>query len=104
MTPNFFFLRLIPPRPTFALDMTAAERDLMVQHAIYVRGFFDSGQVLAYGPVLDPEGAFGIAILAMRDLAEAEQFIQQDPAIQAGLCRYLLHPMHLAAAQAHRLP
>ena len=54
--PHFFF-KIIPPRPTFAQDMTADERGLMMQHAAYAKDLFDRGQLLAYGPVLDPGGS-----------------------------------------------
>jgi hypothetical protein len=30
-----FVIRLIPPRPTFALDMTDAEREMMGRHAAH---------------------------------------------------------------------
>lgn len=56
--------------------------------------------VIAYGPVLDPEGSFGIALLQAADLEEVEQFAQSDPTFQAGLNRYTVAPMMIAEAQA----
>ena len=100
MSPTCFFLRLIPPRPTFPFDMSAEERELMARHATYTRQFFDSGAILAFGPVFDTDGAFGFAILNMRTLHDAEQFAQADPTIQAGPSRYTLSPMHLGGAQS----
>jgi uncharacterized protein YciI len=97
-----FFLRIIPPRPTFAQDLTEEERALMMQHAAYVRGFFDKGSVLAYGPVLDPEGSFGVGLLEMTDLAEAEEFAQNDPSIKCGMNRYTISPMRIAGSQSSR--
>ena len=32
---KYFFCKLTPPRPTFAADMTDAERQLMHQHVAY---------------------------------------------------------------------
>jgi uncharacterized protein len=32
---RYFFCKLTPPRPTFAADMTDAERQLMRQHVAY---------------------------------------------------------------------
>ena len=32
---KYFFCKLTPPRPTFAIDMTDAERQLMHQHVAY---------------------------------------------------------------------
>ncbi len=76
-----FFLRLLPPRPTFATDMSDEERALMGQHVAYVRRFFDEGKVLMFGPVLDPEGAFGIAVLQAESQAEVDSFIANDPTV-----------------------
>ncbi|HEY6412812.1 MAG TPA: YciI family protein [Edaphobacter sp.] len=96
------FFKLIPPRPTFATDMTDKERVLMAHHATYVRTHYDTGTVLAYGPVLAPDGSFGMAILEMPDLAAAETFAANDPTVLAGLNSYHIYPMHLAGAQPSR--
>lgn len=96
-----YFMKLIPPRPTFAQDMTAAERELMTQHVAYVRGYFERGSVLLYGPVLDPEGSFGIAVLEMEE-AEMKEFVAGDPTISAGLNTFSVAPMRLGGCQAPR--
>jgi uncharacterized protein YciI len=97
------FFKLLPPRPTFAADMTEQERALMAQHAIYIRTHYDAGAVLAYGPVLSTEGAFGMAILDMPDLATAETFAANDPTVIAKLNTYQICPMHLAGSQPSRI-
>jgi uncharacterized protein len=48
-----FIFRLNAPRPTFAVDMTDEERDIMGRHAAYWQPFIDSGQMVIFGPVLD---------------------------------------------------
>jgi uncharacterized protein len=68
---TLFFLKLIPPRPTFAMDMNADERSLMQQHVEYTRTHFEAGKVLVYGPVMAAEGSFGMAVLDVADEAEA---------------------------------
>ncbi|MGH9519827.1 MAG: YciI family protein [Terriglobales bacterium] len=97
---SHFFLRLIPPRPTFPADMNAQERELMGQHAAYFVGLFQAGKVIAYGPVMASEGAFGMAIFELPDAAEAQAIMARDPTIVAGLNRYTLSPMHLAASRS----
>ena len=52
MEKRYFFLKLVPRRPTFAQDMTAAERAIMMQHVAYWKKFLDEGKVLVYGPVM----------------------------------------------------
>jgi uncharacterized protein len=96
------FFKLIPPRPTFATDMSDHERALMLEHVAYIRTYYDAGTVLAYGPVLASEGSFGMAILEVSDLATAETFAANDPTILAGLNSYQICPMHLGGAQPSR--
>jgi uncharacterized protein YndB with AHSA1/START domain len=92
--PMFFLCRLLPPRPTFALDMSDAERKIMLEHGVYWRELLAKGQVIAFGPVLDPNGPWGLGLACVRDQAELETMQQNDPAIlaQIGL-RYESFPM-----------
>jgi hypothetical protein len=58
----FFFCRLIPPRASFMVDMTPAEREVMQQHAAYWRVLLAEGKAIAFGPVADPKGAWGLGM------------------------------------------
>src|ERR1700743_3555230 len=100
MAKQHFYIRLIPPRPTFASDMSEEERALMQQHVVYFRGLFDQGKVLIFGPVLDPTDNFGMGVLEVADLAEAEQLMAQDPTALAGLNRFRISPLVVCAARA----
>lgn len=97
-----FFMRLIPPRATFVQDMTPAEQALMEAHAEHLRGFFDEGKILAYGPVLAGAGPFGIALFDVATEADARAIMDRDPTIVAGLNRYELEPMRIVGARAPR--
>jgi uncharacterized protein YciI len=77
--------RLLPPRPTFALDMDDAERAVMGEHSAYWRGLMAEGHVVGFGPVNDPNGPYGIAIAIADDLAQAEALGADDPAVRSGL-------------------
>jgi uncharacterized protein YndB with AHSA1/START domain len=91
---RFFLCRLLPSRPTFMLDMTADERAVMQAHATYWRGKLAEGHVIAFGPVADPAGGFGVGIVAVRDEAELRTFQSEDPAIESGIgLRYEALPM-----------
>jgi uncharacterized protein YciI len=100
MPKKHFFLRLIPPRPSFPHDMTEAERALMKEHAAYFKQRFDAGQVLIYGPVINAQNSYGMAVLEVADEAEIHAFMAQDPSVLGGLNRYELSPMFVAAARA----
>jgi len=89
-----FLLRLIPPRPTFAMDMTESERRAMGEHVAYWTGHADRGTVVAFGPVADPKGGFGVAIVSVEDDATLEKLTREDPAIRHAIgMRYEISPM-----------
>ena len=102
MPKQHFFMRLIAPRPMFPGSMTEEELGLMKQHVQYAGQAFEAGMVLAYGPVLDPAGAFGIDLLEVNDAAEAEEFARKDPSIVAGMNTFSLTPMKIAASQSSK--
>ncbi len=97
-----FFLKLIPPRPSFPFDITAEERAIMAAHAVYLKGIFITGKLLAYGPVFDTAGAYGMGIFETADQAEAEALMAQDPSITSGLNTFTISSMRLTGAQASR--
>ena len=79
-----FLFRLIPPRTTFGSDMTAEERETMMLHVSYWTSLAQQGKALAFGPVDDPDGPYGIGIvLVADDLEEAEALRDADPAVRS---------------------
>ena len=79
-----FVFRLKAPRPTFALDMTDAERDIMGRHAAYWQPFIDSGQMVIFGPVLDSTGSWGLGVVEADDEEEVRAFAAGDPVVTSG--------------------
>ncbi len=104
MTRQHYFFKLIPPRPTFAQDMNDEERNLMQQHARYAQERFAEGKILLYGPVMAEDGAFGLGILEVENEDEARSLAQNDPTVKAGLNRFEIWPMGVAAARALTAP
>src|SRR3954471_6011480 len=80
-----YVFRLIPTRPTFAVDMTKAERELMGRHAVYWRELMARGHVVAFGPVDDPAGGYGVAVGTADSPEEARRFADEDPAVTSEL-------------------
>jgi uncharacterized protein len=80
-----FFCRLIPPRPTFPFDMNENEKALMGEHGKYWMGMCQEGTVLVYGPVMDPNGSFGMGIFEGADEAEIRRRTDADPVMKAGI-------------------
>lgn len=77
----YFLLRLLPPRPSFQQDMTPAERQIMQDHVRYWTGMSQQGKAIAFGPVVDPRGGWGVGLLEAADAAEAHAITGNDPAI-----------------------
>jgi uncharacterized protein YciI len=89
-----FFLKLIAPRPNFANDMNQQEEALMQQHFAYWKGRQNAGDVLVFGPVLDPKGPYGMGVVSAADEAGARAFAAADPAMKANVgFAYEIYPM-----------
>lgn len=88
-----FAYTLIPPRPTFALDMTEGERAVMAEHAGYWTGLRDQGTAIAFGPVLDPAGHWGLAVVEVASDAEVDRIRDNDPAVRTGTGTVAVYPM-----------
>jgi uncharacterized protein len=79
-----FVLRLMAPRPTFALDMNDEERQVMARHAAYWQPFVESGQMVVFGPVLDSTGSWGLGVVEADDEEELRSFAAGDPVVTTG--------------------
>jgi uncharacterized protein YndB with AHSA1/START domain len=89
-----FLCRLLPPRPTFAQDMTAEEAAVMKEHMAYWEKRLHEGTAIVFGPVADPKGAWGLGVVRMADEAAVRVFEASDPAIQSKRgFRYEILPM-----------
>jgi hypothetical protein len=90
-----FLYRLIPPRPSFSQDMSAAEAEVMERHVAYWTDLLNRDVALAFGPVLHPEEPWGLGLLDLDDEQAAHGIGKADPAVQSGTCRYEVVPMQL---------
>ena len=80
MNTKHFVLYLRPSRPYFAFTMTDEEKAIMGQHVNYWTEKMNNGKVVAFGPVLDPNGPYGLGIVATDDEQEVIALIEGDPA------------------------
>jgi uncharacterized protein YciI len=90
-----FLYRLQPPRPGFALDMSAEEAEVMQRHVAYWQDLLSRDVALAFGPVLDPEDPWGLGLLNLDDEQAARVVGERDPAVEAGVCTYKVVPIDL---------
>jgi uncharacterized protein len=78
-----YLCKLKPPRPTFLADMTPEEATVMRGHREYWMPRVEIGTVIAMGPIADPAGAYGVAIIEAPSLTALEAMQACDPAILA---------------------
>jgi uncharacterized protein YciI len=82
-----FFIRIIPPRPSFDKDATPAEQALMDAHYVYWNDLFDKGDCVFGGPVFDPKGVYGVLAVEAASEDKARALANADPSVKAGLIR-----------------
>ena len=85
---RYFLCKLIPPRPNFATTLTPGEREIMQAHAGYWTNQLQLGKAIAFGPVADPKGDWGVGIVAAPDQSAVEVLRDGDPAILSALGFY----------------
>ncbi|MDQ4025929.1 MAG: YciI family protein [Actinomycetota bacterium] len=79
-----FVFRLKAPRPTFALDMTGEEQEIMSRHAAHWQPLIDSGQMVVFGPVLDETGSWGLGVVEAEEEDEIRAYAEGDPVVTTG--------------------
>lgn len=89
-----YMLRLLPPRPTFMTDMDAGEQAMMRAHVAYWTGHMQAGKAIVFGPVIGPQGGWGLGVVRVRDEAELQALQAGDPAVSSGRgLRYEILPI-----------
>jgi len=95
-----YLYKLIPPRRTFMADMTADEAAIMEQHFAYWAGLLEGGAVVVYGPVNDPAGGYGLAILEAANEQVARNIGDADPAVANHLGSFQVFEMPATIVRA----
>jgi uncharacterized protein YciI len=91
-----WFIRIIPPRPTFDKDASPAELDLMNQHFLYWKALFEKGVCVLGGPVLDKRGVYGVLAVHAETEDEAQALGDADPSVMSGLNKIEVAEMRIA--------
>ena len=95
MEKKFFFYKLYPPRPSFHMDMNDEEKTVMQQHMQYWVLLTENRNAIIYGPVFDPQGVFGMAVVEVNSDDQANEIAESDPAVSSKVCTYELIPMQV---------
>ena len=95
MEKKYFLYKLYPPRATFHLDQNEKEKGIMQQHVQYWAELTDKRNSIVYGPVFDPKGIFGMAVIEVDSEEEANNIAKYDPTVSSGVGTYELIPMQI---------
>jgi uncharacterized protein len=87
------FLYKFVPRPDFPTTMTEAEAAVMREHVAYWQALADKGTAVAFGPVADPAGSWGVAIVEVETADEVHAIRAADPVVTSGLGPVDIYPM-----------
>ena len=79
-----FVIRLTTPRPTFALDMSEEEREIMGRHAAHWQPLIEAGRMAVFGPVLDATGSWGLGVVDGDAEEEIRAHADRDPVVTTG--------------------
>lgn len=98
-----FLCKLLPVRRSFPAGMTPAEAALMQAPMSYWASLAASGVAVVVGPVADPAGFWGLAIIEAEDDAAGNLILADDPVTAAGSgFRYETYPMPQAILRSSR--
>lgn len=86
---DWYLIRLTPPRPTFADDITEQESAVIGEHFAYLKGLEAAGRLKLAGRTAGAE--VGIALILAETLEDAQAMLAGDPAIRAGVFTGVVH-------------
>jgi uncharacterized protein YciI len=88
-----FFLYRFSPRPDFMTTMSGTEAGIMREHVAYWKTLADKGTAVVFGPVADPAGGWGVAVVEADTMDEVQAIRAVDPVIVNNLGPVDVYPM-----------
>ncbi|QND55675.1 YciI family protein [Mesorhizobium huakuii] len=85
---KYYLCKYIPPRADFLATMTAAEREWMGEHGVFLNRLLDQGLIVAHGPVIDDTGGYGVSLYQIADDQDIAALTSEDPIVKNGVGHY----------------
>jgi uncharacterized protein YciI len=101
---SYFAYKFVSYKPDLPVSMTEHEAAVMGEHVAYWQDLLDRGSAVAFGPVLDPAGAWGIAVVEADTEADVLAIRAGDPVIRADLGTIEVHAMPGAISRPANSP
>jgi len=100
---QFIYVLHLVPRLYDDKAWTEADKQAVGRHLDRFRESIKSGQLILAGRTMEPgDKAFGVAIFTAADEAAARKFMEEDPAVVAGIMTADVHPF--AVVLEHKNP
>lgn len=90
---TFIYVLTLVCREKFG-KMSSEEEAIVEKHYDRLEKALDDGRLILAGPCSD--GEFGIVVFRARSEKEAEKFVEDDPAVKAGLMKAELHAFRIS--------
>ena len=71
------------------------EAEMLEAHWAYLRRMHDAGKIVVAGPSWFGDDPFGVGVVDVRERAEVEAILADDPAITSGAMRAEIRPMRI---------
>lgn len=94
-------MKLIGTRQGWPENMISEEKQIMSEHYEYLKNLTAQQKVLLAGPVFGD--VFGLIVLEVNSISEAEEILKNEPSIARGVHTYEIHPMR-ASLMAYKIP
>jgi uncharacterized protein YciI len=91
-----YFIRIVPPRAMSLPHMRPDELEVIDAHVAYWADLMERGHVLAFGPVADDTGNYGVGVIRAETAEQARAIADGDPAVTTPLLSFTtsVTPMH----------
>jgi uncharacterized protein YciI len=86
-----------PPRPNFDENQTSEEQIIISKHFEYLKQLLHNGKLVMAGRC--ENATYGLIIVLADSLKEAEQIMENDPAIKEGIFFAQIWPFRIALSK-----
>jgi len=98
-----YFLSFLVAGPKYVAGESPEHTALLPKHLAFIRKMVGERKLVFAGPFADEGRLFGMAIVAAPSLEQAREWMDQDPAVQAGFFAHEIHPVLLPSLDTLRV-
>jgi uncharacterized protein len=89
-----FLYQIKPVRADLMENQTQEEQEKLQSHFLYLQDLLEKGKLVLAGPCLD--ASFGVVILQDTNEEEAQEFMENDPAVKGKIMTAKLYPFRVS--------